>query len=557
MRTTRAGNVLLYGGIDRCDFDSIRPMIWRRNVGVLRFTAAFAAIIGAIFIAINYFLHSNNQLPYLFLLCGSVLMLCLMALARKKKEPRELWSLLMCYGQMLLIFGYATYLSTQPANYDIPATSAIVFLALLPLSIDDRPIRMFAVMLGESILYLLLSHRLKSPHAFSLDLMNIATFGVMGMVLYAVICMRNIRELYQSGRIEKMSFQTIQTLANAIDAKDPYTKGHSTRVSQYAVKIAERLGWNPARITDLRYAALLHDIGKVGVPDSILNKPAGLTDVEYDIIKSHTTMGGEILRGGTIVDIAEDVATSHHERYDGRGYPNGLSGREISEEARLVGIADAFDAMNSSRVYRKACDREYILQQLTQGRGEQFDPEYADILIDLWNQGQLEESLKGTYGSEDRGGTIASLHKAVESFVTENSSEELVEDIKNSGSYEGALNVEYNQFTRLYEFMVNLKKRFNHPFELILITLEENPGQVSTPHDLTKAMFYLERAIRISIRDVDIVTQYNRKQFLVIMLGTEQAGIRIAVDRIFKCYFRMNGSNIYSPSYTVIEAKQV
>ena len=277
-------NMLLYGGIDRADFDSIRPLVWRRNLNSLRITAWLAAGIGALFLAVNRFLNSGSQIPYLVLLCGSVLTLCLLALLRGKREPKEIWSLLLCYGQMLLICGYATFLSTQPANYDIPATSAIVFISLLPLSIDDRPVRMFAVMLGESALNLLFSRMTKSPHAFSLDAMNVATFCVVGMILYAVICTRNLRELHQSERIQKMTLHTIETLANAIDAKDPYTKGHSTRVSQYSVMIAEALGWNKERIDDLRYVALLHDIGKIGVPDSILNKPTRLTDVEFDII---------------------------------------------------------------------------------------------------------------------------------------------------------------------------------------------------------------------------------------------------------------------------------
>lgn len=558
MLKSRIGSILLYGGINRVDFDSVRSMVWRRNLNSLRITASLAAGIGALFLIINRFLGSGNQIPYLVLFCGSVLTLCLLPLLRGKREPREIWSLLLCYGQMILICGYATFLSTQSANYDIPATSAIVFIALLPLSIDDRPIRMFAVMLGESIAYLLLSRMMKSPHAFSLDAMNVATFCVVGMLLYAVICTRNIRELYQSERIQKMTLHTIRTLANAIDAKDPYTRGHSTRVSQYAVMIAEALGWKKARINDLRYAALLHDIGKIGVPDSILNKPTRLTDVEFDIIKSHTTTGGEILGERTVIESARDVALSHHERYDGRGYPRGLSGKEITEEARIVGIADAFDAMNSNRIYRKACDRDYILSQLKEGRGKQFDPDYADVLIDLWDRGLLDESLKsGAESKADSEKIEASLHEAVETFVSQNTSGELlVADIEQAGKYEGALNVEYSQFAKLYEFTANLEKRFEHPFKLILITLERKGGEDSLSANLENAMFYMERAIRISIRDVDIVTQYNRQQFLVIMLGTDLTGVNIAVDRIFKSYFRMSGSNAFTPSYMVADTAE-
>lgn len=553
-----ARKFLFYGGISRSEFESIRPMLWQRNLDSLQITASLAAGIGTVFLLINAVQHSGNQTPYLVLLCGSVLILCLLPPVRRKSSEDEIWSLLLCYGQMMLICGYAIFLSTQKANYDIPATSAIVFIAVLPLSIDDRPIRMFTFMLGESILYLLFSHSMKSPHAFFLDLMNTVTFCIVGMVLYAVMCTRNIRELFQSVRIEEMSFQTIQTLANAIDAKDPYTKGHSTRVSQYSVKIAEALGWKKERIDALRCAALLHDIGKIGVPDSILNNPARLTDVEFDIIKSHTTIGGDILREHMIVDIAEDVACSHHERYDGKGYPRGLKGKEISEEARIVCIADAFDAMNSNRVYRKACTRDYILQQLKDGRGKQFDPEYTDILIELWDRGELEDSLKSIPGWKERSETFElSVQEALETFITENNDiEMLFTEIRNSGSYEGALNVEYSQFTKLYEFISNLEKRFSNPFKLVLISLNKNPTEDSQPGNLRKAMFYMDRAIRINIRDVDIVTQYNQQQFLIILIGTDPAGVKTALDRIFKSYYRMNGSNAFMPSYAIVDTAE-
>ena len=545
--------LFLYSGIDRSDYDAVRAMVWQRNLNSLYITSSLAAGLGALFLLVNYFMRSGTQAPYMVLLGGSAVTLCLLPLVRKK-GGREIRSLLLCYGQMILICGYATFLSVQPANYDIPATSVVVFIALLPLSIDDRPVRMFAVMLGESVLYLLLSQRMKSPHAFSLDLMNIATFCTVGMVLYALICTRNFRELWQSERVRKMTLHTIQTLANAIDAKDPYTKGHSTRVSRYAVMIAGELGWEKTRIDDLRYAALLHDIGKIGVPDSLLNKPTRLTEVEFDIIKSHTTTGGEILGERTVIKPARDVALSHHERYDGKGYPRGLSGREITEEARIVGIADAFDAMNSNRIYRAACSRDYILSQLTEGRGKQFDPRYVDILIDLWKRGRLDESLRmGAESGKDDKRIEVSLHEAVENFVNENAPDGLLmAEIQHAGRYEGALDVEYSQFAKLYEFAANLEKRFDHPFKLILITLQRKNEDDSFSITLDNAMFYMDRAIRISIRDVDIVTQYNRRQFLVIMLGTDLSGVSIAVDRIFKSYFRMSGSNAFSPSYSIV-----
>ena len=528
----------------------------------------------------------------------------------------------------------------------------------------------------------------------------------------------------RSRRIEQMSFQTIQTLANAIDAKDPYTKGHSTRVSQYSVAVAETLGWDRERISDLRCAALLHDIGKIGVPDSILNKPRRLTDVEYDIIKSHTTMGGEILRDRIVIELAENVARSHHERYDGTGYPDGLKGEEISEEARIVAIADAFDAMSSNRVYRKACERDYIIKEIREGRGKQFDPRFADIFLDLLAKGTLDSILANDApdtAAEEMEASSALLQEIMEAFSSQTSSGQtdvvtgimgrtageaaiaacmkeepgcfvffdmdnlkrindtcgheagdralrlmgetlleygngslccrlggdefllfirnaareeaesrvreiigrfsekknkdpeisaaslsagmvmctpadtyssaynkadkalyhvkqngksdcsfyrdesvsfgnelvdvnrLVQGIRNSGSYQGAMDVEYRQFAKLYEYVTNLEKRFDQHFRLIMITLENTSGGPVQLEELEKSMFCMEQAIRQAIRNVDVLTRYSQQQFLIILLGTDPEGIRTAVDRIFKGYYKMNGGSLFEPSYSVAD----
>ena len=528
----------------------------------------------------------------------------------------------------------------------------------------------------------------------------------------------------RSRKIEQMSLQTIQTLANAIDAKDPYTKGHSTRVSQYSVAVAEALGWSRERVNDLRYAALLHDIGKIGVPDSILNKPRRLTDVEFEIIKSHTSMGGDILRDKIIIEKAETVARSHHERYDGKGYPRGLKGEEISEEARIVAIADAFDAMSSNRVYRKACSREHILGELQTGRGKQFDPRFTDVFLALWQKGALDaivsndgseneeqekeipsvllqevmeafssqtsagqvdvvtglmsrtagesaiagcmkenpgcfvffdmdnlKRINDTCGHEagDRalrlmGETILSCGKdslscrlggdefllylknvsredaetrvrAILNRFSEKKNEDpeisvsslsagmvmctpadsytavynkadkalyhvkqngksdccffqeesddfgnelvdvnrLVQGIRDSGNYQGAMDVEYRQFAKMYEFFTNLEKRFGQPFLLLMVTLESATGDGPQLEALEKSMFCMEQSIRQAIRNVDVLTRYSRQQFLVILLGTDSEGARIAVDRIIKGYYKMNGGSEFTPTWSMAD----
>ena len=196
-------------------------------------------------------------------------------------------------------------------------------------------------------------------------------------------------EIERRKQIENMSIQMIETLANAIDAKDKYTNGHSYRVSEYAVLLAKKLGWSEEQIKFLRYEAILHDVGKIGVPDVILNKDSRLTDTEYKIIQSHTFLGGEILSKADTVPQASDVAKYHHERVDGKGYPEGLAGNEIPVDARIVCIADSFDAMNSDRVYRKALPKETIINELKNGRGTQFDAEFLDVFLKMYENDEL------------------------------------------------------------------------------------------------------------------------------------------------------------------------
>ena len=184
-------------------------------------------------------------------------------------------------------------------------------------------------------------------------------------------------------KVEKMSLQMVQALANTIDAKDSYTNGHSTRVAKYSVMLAERMGYAGEKLEQVKYAALLHDIGKIGIPREIINKPSRLTDEEYELIKKHPTIGGSILEQITeIPDIAVG-ARWHHERYDGKGYPDRLRGEEIPELARLIGVADAYDAMTSKRSYRDVLPQNVVLEEIEKGKGSQFDAGIAEVMIQI------------------------------------------------------------------------------------------------------------------------------------------------------------------------------
>ncbi len=183
--------------------------------------------------------------------------------------------------------------------------------------------------------------------------------------------------------VERLSLHIVQTLADAIDAKDTYTHGHSRRVAEYATEIARRHGHSEQECHDIYMMGLLHDVGKIGVPDAVINKPGRLTDDEFALIKQHPPKGARILANIQEMPRLATGAHWHHERFDGRGYPDGISGYDIPEEARIIAVADAYDAMTSNRSYRDVLSQETVRGEIEKGRGTQFDPTFADIMLSM------------------------------------------------------------------------------------------------------------------------------------------------------------------------------
>ncbi len=186
--------------------------------------------------------------------------------------------------------------------------------------------------------------------------------------------------------MQELFMQTAAALSSAIDAKDRYTQGHSERVAMYAKRIAELVGMSEDAQTEVYYAGLLHDVGKIGVKDSIINKEGKLTKEEFDVIKTHASMGYEILKKITRMPFLSIGAHYHHERYDGKGYPDGLKGEEIPLIARIISVADAYDAMTSKRSYRDIIPQWTVREQIVEGLGTQFDPEFGRCMIYLIDQ---------------------------------------------------------------------------------------------------------------------------------------------------------------------------
>ena len=565
--------------------------------------------------------------------------------------------------------------------------------------------------------------------------------GMLLLLFFTIInTVKDIRFLEENRQLEQteerrkqteaMSLQLIQTLSGTIESKDEYTRGHSYRVAEYSALIAKAMGWEEKKVENLKNAAYLHDIGKMGIPDIILNKPSKLLDAEYDIIKQHVNIGADILQNISLVPHAEEVARFHHERYDGKGYPLGLKGEDIPVYARIVAVADSYDAMNSKRIYRNAIPQYVIRQEIIENKGKQFDPVIADIFIGLLDAGEMqlkekeqhlfngemlsELELSGTedacrfisevvdtmnsqrevqnidfltglplrnFGEkliaqnmQEHAGCLAFIdldnlkkindiygHKAgdrilkilgetisecakeavtcrlggdeflifmpdmpkdavdelvgkiFDSFVAKKEKniefneaslsgglcmsrkgdsfsdcyakadkalyyikqngksgysfyhqieevngkprtaeidlDKIAEALQKNGSYEGALDLENRQFSKIYEYVSNLGERYNHKCHLVMITVDAVSDNTMFIEDIEQALHCMEMAIRGNIRNVDICTRYSSMQYLVILIEAGTDKIPMVMERIFNRYYKLYGRNDFTPRY--------
>lgn len=210
-------------------------------------------------------------------------------------------------------------------------------------------------------------------------------YGYWAVILFAgpLLLARYSFKLYIDMR--NLYISTIQALNKSMEAKDPYTSGHASRVEEYAVGLAEFHGLPFNTVQDIKTAAILHDIGKIGIDDSILNKASKLTQEEYAIIMKHPSIGAEIISNVDFLKNVTKMVKHHHERYDGKGYPDGLEGGDIPVEACILAIADAYDAMTSDRPYRLALTKEQALNEIEKNAGTQFHPILAEEFVELMN----------------------------------------------------------------------------------------------------------------------------------------------------------------------------
>ena len=650
-------------------------------------------------------------------------------------EDLAFLNLIICSA--LHITGYADYIETLPIAQ--AAIGVTVFLVAATFIWDLRRGYRIDGYAAAGIIVALTAVVIETASVYFVVSISGVFIG-SGMIILLILCLiRTIRNIWKMEsnkqkkemdkhreQLEEISLQLMQTLSTTIEAKDEYTRGHSYRVAEYSALIARELNWDEDEIQNLKNAAYLHDIGKIGIPDNILNKPVKLTDEELGVIKEHTVIGAEILKNITLIDHVKEAARSHHERYDGRGYPDGLKGEEIPLYARIIAVADSFDAMKSRRIYRSPLDDQVVYNEIFQNRGTQFDPELADIFLKLLDEERVitekerelfdedgtglnmeseiekfissvmttiktQENIEGFdfltgLPMRNRGEMLAAQfmqqddgylvfldmdnlkkmndlygHKAGDRalkllgsllmeytrhavvcrlggdeflmFVPKVSKERITEIVTGiqkdfdaekekdpeirfasvsagicevnkgdpfeecyskadkalyhvkqngkgsfffyyqledekagdhgtgkdlelvskalsaNGDYYGALELDYREFAKIYEYMNSMEKRYKCHCYLVMVTLETEADSASNIEDIEFALECMEQAIRQKIRKVDVCTRYSSMQYLIILFEADEKRIPNIMERIFGQYREQCGKKNLLPNY--------
>ncbi len=640
----------------------------------------------------------------------------------------------------LQLTGRADFIETLPASHVI---LSVTFVAILITFIKDifhgKSREYHLVLIG--IVIALLSALIEMASVYFVVTISGIFIGIGLVILLflnlirTVRSVRNLEHIRQKKELEsrrrqteRISLQTIKTLSVTVETKNVYTNGHSQRVADYSALIAGALGWDDKRINNLRNAAYMHDVGMIGIPDSIVNKPTRLTEEEYAIIQRHTLIGADILKDITLIEHVAEVAHYHHERYDGTGYPEGLSGEEIPIEARIVAVADSYDAMNSKRIYRNALEKDQIIEEFERGSGTQFDPAIAQLFVRLIREGKVDtallpaesigESRMDNYESEttkfisdimstmqsqedsdnydfltglpvrskgeiliaqmmqehdgglvfvdmdnlkrvndvyghkagDRalkllgnilkdagdnsiacrlggdefllflpdyskdeihacvkhiffefakakeddvelrcadlsagmslstnGATFEKCYREADKalyFVKQNGKgnymfyhemqldrgmsgtgkdlELVAKALRQSGSYSGALDLDYRAFAKVYEYVNSLGERYRHKCFLIMVTMETLTDRMMYIEHIEEALGCMEQAVRGKIRKVDVCTRFSSMQYLIILFEAQENQIENVMNRIFTQYNELYGKDDFIPRYDYI-----
>lgn len=254
------------------------------------------------------------------------------------------------------------------------------------------PFTASAIKLTQSVVYGILVYNNSGVVSEWLDNFSAYNAVIGNIILIMMICFTSMmframamqtQLANDASQYKKLSEQSLLAITHAVEAKDLYTKGHSERVAKYSEMIARKMGYSDDDAKTLYIMALMHDVGKIGIPDAIINKPGALTDEEFKIVKSHPVIGADILKEVDAFEKISEIALNHHERVDGKGYPNGLTENEISDEVAIVSVADAYDAMTSRRSYRDIMGQAEVRAEIKKGIGTQFKRQQAEAMLKI------------------------------------------------------------------------------------------------------------------------------------------------------------------------------
>lgn len=370
-------------------------------------------VIITLILLVSYFVEvfkKTRDPGYMFVftcVCGIPPIVCSVVYKTKKNVPNfRYWVL----GGYFIMYAFALFTSKSimVSTYILPMLSLIVLY--------HKP--RLVLSMGGITLILNIIYDIREYKAGKITMENSATVEIqMALILLCFGFLYTASQMYKKisddnddyvkeldskrKSVQNMTLQTVTTIANIIDAKDRYTKGHSQRVAEYSADLAREMGYSEEEAQNVKFIGLLHDIGKIGIPDSILNKPGRLSDEEFKVMKSHPAIGANVLKDNYIINGLEEGAKYHHERYDGRGYPDGISGDNIPEIARIIGIADAYDAMTSNRIYRKRLSDEQVIAEIRRCSGTQFHPDVAEVFIKMLESGRLKQRSPDQYQSDE------------------------------------------------------------------------------------------------------------------------------------------------------------
>ncbi|MEK5077555.1 HD-GYP domain-containing protein [Solibacillus sp. FSL W7-1436] len=323
---------------------------------------------------------SSGWYDFMFIKYGIIIGLIPISIYLIKKDKTEFVKYIIFFGYFSTnLFSDIMYYKDSSLAYTSGNLVEIIFILFSPIFVTKK--FTYYVSFGLIIKYTLVGLFIQDP---------VVMFPIIIMIVCSTIAFILLHRILNYIKALKYSYDEqlegiVKGVIATLELKDPYTRGHSERVAAYAMNMAEATGkFKPSELNNYYYACLLHDIGKVNIPDAILTKPGKLTDEEFDIIKTHPVVGAEAIRDVEGIADNIDVITHHHERWDGKGYPDGLAGENIPFLARVTAVADAFDAMTSSRSYRPALEFEVAYQRILEGQGSQFDPQMVKLFKQIY-----------------------------------------------------------------------------------------------------------------------------------------------------------------------------